>query len=439
MRRMLAILIVAAVCGTVFSLGVLLGPRGGPTSAWDRYAPTTWQVLAAAPALAQEVMQFQPVPPESVAALERARARRRASVPPVPPVPPTPPVPPVPPVPPLSTDHSGDVVRFGSDITILEGQTVVGNVVAMGGDVTVHGHVEGDVVAMGGNVSLHPTGRVDGEVVTIGGQLREQPGSHVGGQRVTAGGLPRGWFPGPFFGFLGMVNSGIKAAWAISKMLFLLLIAWGFTQLAPQRTQTAFDEFRREPLKCMVFGLLAWVLIVPSVVALALVVAILCITIIGIPLALALLLGYALAIALLVVWGYVVGAALLGDRLARQLGRPVSTLTLMAVWGIVALTTIRVVGHLFSGLPMGGAPGGMLVVLAVMVSGALMTVGAGALLRTQLRRDSLGQWWPPRRGATTATAAPDPAAPIPPASPIPSEAPASPMSFSEPEPPPSGL
>jgi hypothetical protein len=445
MRRILAIVVVAAVCGTVFSLGALLGRPGAASAAWERSAPVSWLAHVASTAIAQEVMQFKPVPAESVSALERPRSRRSVSVPPVPPVPAVPPVPPVPPVPsvpavppvpPISTDRSGDVVRFGSDIEIGEGQTVAGDVVAMGGDVTVHGQVEGDVVALGGDVTMGSTGRVEGQVVTIGGHLREVPGSHVGGQRVTAGGLPRGWSPGPFFGFLGIVDSGLKALWAIANMLVLLLIAWGFTQLAPQRTLTAFEEFKREPLKCVVFGLLAWVLIIPSVVALALAVAILCITIIGIPIALAVIIGYAVALAVLVIWGYVVGAALLGERLARQLGRDVSSLTLMAVWGIVALTTIKVVGTLFGGLPMGGGAGGMLGVLAAMASGALTTVGAGALLRTQLRRDSLSQWWPPYRAGGGAAAAPAP--PAPPAAMV---TPAAPMPFGEPpapQSPPSG-
>lgn len=417
MRRLSAMLVVAAACGIVFSLGALMG-RGALTA--EPTPPVSWLLLAHAPALAQEVMQFKPVPPESVSALVRPRPRGSAAPSAIPPPPAAPaepppgaPAPPVPP--PIPSDESGDVVRFGSDIVVREGQTVVGDVVAMGGDVTVNGHVEGEVVAMGGDVHLGPNGRVDGQVVTIGGQLHEEPGSHVGGQRVTAGGLSNRWFPGPIF---GVFNSGLKAAWTIAKMLLVLLVAWGFTQLAPHRTQAAFEMFKNEPVKCLGFGLLAWALIIPSVVALALVVAILCITIIGIPLAIAVLLGYVLAIVLLVVWGYVVGAAVLGERLARQLGRSVSSLTLMAVWGVVALTVIKVVGHLFGGIPMGGAPGGMLVVLATVITGVLVTVGAGSLLTTQLRRDSLSRLWPGTRAAVgRATAAAPAAAPAAPAAP----------------------
>ncbi len=441
MRRLPAMLVITALCGTVVSLGTLSTLRRDGPVRDARRAIHPLPGLAPSQAEAQEVMEFKPVPPESVSTLLKTVVRPRAAAPgPVPaaPVPGTPAVPPAPALPPLpdaAPDQSGDVVRFGSNILIRAGETVVGDVVAMGGDVTVDGHVEGDVVALGGDVLLGPAGRVDGQVVTLGGQLHEQPGSHVGGQRVTAGGLPRGWGGWPFLGFLGMVGSGLKAAWAIAKMAVLLLVAWGFTQLAPNRTLSAYEAFKREPLMCLGLGLLAWALIIPSIVALALVVAILCITIIGIPLALAVLLGYVLTLLLLAVWGYVVGTAVLGERLARQLGRPAPSLTLMAVWGIVALTAIRVVGHLFGGIPMGGAAGGMLVVLSTVLAGVLVTIGAGALLRTQARRDVLGRWWTGARTAPTPAPAGGASPPGPGATPPPPPPPpVSPGSYGPPIP-----
>lgn len=388
MRRLVAGVAVAAVCGTVFSLG----------------------------ALAEETMQFRSVPPESVAALERPRARVTPAPAAVPSVPAAPAAPATPLPPELPTDQSGDVVRFGSDITIREGQTVTGDVVAMGGDVTVNGHVEKDVVAMGGDVYLGPDGKVDGQVVTIGGKLHEQPGSHVGGQRVTADRWPEHWKRGPLFPGRGVFNSGMKATWAVARMLLMLLIAWGITQLAPQRTRTAVDAFKREPVKSLGFGLLAGALFIPSVVALVLVVVILCITIIGIPLALAVILGYVLALILLCLWGSVIGATVLGERLARQTGRSASTLTMMAVWGIVALTAVKVVGHLFGGIPMGGFAGGVLVFLANVTGGILTCIGAGALLWTQLTHDSIRQWWPGGRAqAASEMSAAAPVATPPPA------------------------
>src|SRR5262245_31235775 len=425
MRRWMVVLGVAAVSVATFVLGMALARPGTRDLAQE---PVTigWLLLAPPAARAEETMQFRTVPPESVSALERPRVPRATPSPAVSAVP-APPAAPVPPAAPdLPTDQSGDVVRFGSDITIREGQVVSGDVVAMGGDVTVNGHVEKDVVAMGGDVFLGPDGRVDGQVVTIGGKLHEQPGSHVGGQRVTAEGWPRHWPGRTFPPFGGVFSSGIKAMWTVAKMMLMLLIAWGITQLAPQRTQTAVDAFKREPVKSLGFGLLAGALFIPSVVALALVVAILCITIIGIPLALAVVLGYVLALILLCLWGYVVGASVLGERLSRQLGRSATSLTLMAVWGIVSLTAVKVVGHLFGGIPMGGFAGGVLVFLAAVAGGILTCIGAGALLWTQLTRESIRQWWPGAR-AHSASEAPAAAPPMaPPQAPMPATEPPTP-------------
>lgn len=419
MRRLMAAVGVAAVCGTVFSLGLVLGRPGAPRGPAAEPVVLDWLRIVPQAALAEEPMQFRPVPPESASALERPRAAKVAPAPAaLPPAPASPGVPATPAPPELPTDQSGDVVRFGSDIVIREGQVVSGDVVAMGGDVTVNGTVEKDVVAMGGDVYLGPDGKVDGQVVTIGGKLHEQPGSHVGGQRVTAEGW-RHWRRRSDFPIPHVVSSGIKAMWTVAKMMLALLIAWGITQLAPRRTQIAVDAFKREPVKSLGFGLLAAALLIPSVVALALVVAILCITIIGIPLALAVILGYVLAIILLCLWGSVIGATVLGERLARQMGRPAATLTMMAVWGIVALTAVKVVGHLFGGIPMGGFAGGVLVFFANVTGAILTCIGAGALLWTQLTRDSIRQWWPGSRANATGDVAA--ASPIvtPQASPMP--------------------
>ena len=423
MRRLAAVLVVAALCGTAVSLGILSDLARHGVCKDARRATRPLSMLASSPAQAEEVMDFKHVPAESVSSLVGPNARSRSELPAAPSAPgaPSAPEPPTPPALGSAPDKSGDVVRFGTDITIRADETVVGDVVAMGGDVTVDGHVEGDVVAMGGDVYLGSGGRVDGQVVTIGGQLHEQPGSHVGGQRVATGGLPRRWMGWPLVGVLGIVGSGLKALWAIARMIVMLLIAWGFTQLAPNRTRSAYDAFRSEPLMCLGLGLLAWALFIPSIVALVLVVAILCITIIGIPLAIAVVLGYVMALLLLAVWGYVVGTAVLGERLSRQLGRPAASLTLMAVWGVVSLTAIRVAGLLFGGIPMGGAPGGLLVFIAGVLCWVLGTMGAGALLRTQVRRDALRRLWPNRAAATppaggaSPTSEP-PAPPTPPAS-----------------------
>src|SRR5262245_20236319 len=155
----------------------------------------------------ERTMRFRPVPAESAttfdhadmaaardrqaaadSAVRRSRAPRAIPAIPEPPNPEAgdnaePPPPPEAPEPSVRTT-SGDIVRFGSDITIKPGQLIEGDVVSFGGEIEVLGHVTGNVSAMGGNVSLAPSARVDGDVVCIGGTLTEEPGSSVGGQRV---------------------------------------------------------------------------------------------------------------------------------------------------------------------------------------------------------------------------------------------------------------
>ena len=69
-----------------------------------------------------------------------------------------------------------DIVRVGENITIEAGQTVRGDVVAVGGTVTVLGHVRGDAVAIGGDVDLTGGGTVDGDAVSVGGTVKRGEG-----------------------------------------------------------------------------------------------------------------------------------------------------------------------------------------------------------------------------------------------------------------------
>jgi hypothetical protein len=432
----------AALGLAIVFAGVLAGRDGGltPSGPTSRIAARIVGRVAEAviadvrSAQAQEVLEFKPVPAESVSKLERSRARRRPSItvttdPPEPPEPPEPPDPPE--APEVAFGKSGNVMRIGSDVHVESNQVVSGDLLAVGGDVTVDGHVEGDVVAMGGDVKLSATARVDGDVASIGGELIEEPGAFVGGQRVTAVGMKgaRG-LPGrdrlrlkQEFERVGHVGSSM--VW----LLIMLAVAWGISKLAPGRTGAALAILKRETLLSLGIGALVWALIIPSVVALALVVAILCITIIGIPLALAALLGYAVFLVVLWVWGYVVGTLAVGDwasarmsaRAAATSGAATTTtpasLSRRAVLGVLIVSGAGLAGEilqtLFFAPPLQGF--GVFISVVSTVAGALAaTFGAGAWLRSEFKSGTLGRWWSGRR-AQTAAAASAPAPSVPPA------------------------
>ena len=393
-------------------------------------------------------LEFHPVPSESAETITRRAGGASAPVPPPTAMPesPTPPEPP-------RIVKSGDIMRVGSDIHVASDEVVHGSVSAIGGDVTVDGHVQGDVTAMSGDVFLGSTARVDGDVVSVGGQLHEEPGAYVGGQRVSA-------MPGRRLRHLralhreeeseGMGPVGAAFVW----LIVLLALSLGIVQLTPGRTAAAVETLRRAPLLSFGIGALILALIIPSVIALCLVVAFLCITIIGIPLALAAMVGYALFFAVFGVWGFVVGAGAVGEGvIARQraaaaagpgpagaavvVGDPASPParrwnTAPVVRG-VAVGVLAMAGALVVGTVLGSASmpapfrvlGGFMFVIAIIALSTSALAGGGAWLRSEFATGTLGRWWDRRkpRGAPIAppvAATPPPAAAAPP--PLPPEA-----------------
>ncbi|MBI1798606.1 MAG: polymer-forming cytoskeletal protein [Candidatus Eisenbacteria bacterium] len=387
-------------------------------------------------AWADEMLQFHPVSAESAARIEDRSRRARATVTPPPPaaarasaahgsaaappatapasaadsLKPLPPEAPAVPAEPAPPRHSGEMMRIGSDIHVERDQTIEGDVVAISGDVRVDGHVKGSVQALGGDVYLSSNARVDGDVAAVRGELHEESGAYVGGQRVTALGgssvrIGRNHLH-PMLDEMGRpVRQAHRAVKELVHLLVMLGLVWLALRITPHRTAVAVDVLRRETAASLGVGLLTWVLVVPSLVALALVVAILCITIIGIPVALAALMAYSVLLVVLFFWGFIVGAAWLGGQL---MGRSNSSLLRLALTGTAIIIGLRAVGHLIGMVPFFGFLGGLFVVVGWALSGTAITLGAGALLRSESASGALGRWWRNWRGDPTRAVGPAP-------------------------------
>jgi hypothetical protein len=443
-------------------------------------------VLAPAEAYAER-LEFEEVPAESVSAFERRRARareraretaqqvrdevrsrvreavqvaREAQAP----------EPPVPPVPPgedgdvveitdeprtiTLSSKSGNITRIGSDIEITEDQVVVGDVVAVGGDVTVAGRVEGDVAAMGGDVHLTSTARVEGDVVCMGGRLVEDEGAEVGGQRVSGLGSPGSRVTVQGDDEIPRQRGRGDEDRVIGGLISLLLAlgaAWIFAGLGGGRTTAAAATLRRAPLLCAGIGGLVFALIVPSLVALALVVALLCITIIGIPVALAALLAYFLFLFVVWVWGYVIAASVVGQwalgrrspAVAGAIPPPAPSILRGALIGVLILSGAAFVGRLLQAAgPLGGI-GTLIGVLSWIAFALAVLLGSGAWIRSELETGTLMRWWRGNQWGRSKAPAPAPAAaappspeppPVPPAYAPPPPAPAPPSAYMPPEP-----
>ena len=359
------------------------------------------------------------LPPSARRAIERAKqeAEAKAGRIPTPPTPPTPGIPHEP-----NMDEGDDYVRFGEDITIPEGKTIDGDVVAIGGDVTVYGHVTGDCVSVGGTVQVRGKGVVDGDVVAMGGGVNTTDSGSVGGSNVSLGSFPfkhsdRFW---PMVWCFGAVGTGIWVFMTIIRLALTLFFAWLALLLAKERMTYAVESMYQAFGRSFLWGLAGLgiaIMVVPTATIViilvgAIAVAILAITIIGIPVAILLLIamvlaivGMVLALLLAMFLGYLNGAMFLGQRI---LGRPASApgRPLVAILiGASLLAALHVASRLIGlvgvlvfhpiAIALGIAAGALVVILTI--------AGFGAMIMTRFARGPRGegavgaQWWPPSR------------------------------------------
>jgi len=258
---------------------------------------------------------------------------------------------------------SNDLVRFGEDITIPAGKVVEGDVVAIGGDVTVLGRVKGDVLSVGGAVEVRGGGAVEGDAVSLGGGVSTSDSASVAGSNVSIGTM-RFWHGAgmlPMLGMIGAVSFGAWLATTVLKLALTLFFAWIALLLWKAGILRASSKLHEQFGKSFLWGLLTMaglVVAIPvGIIALVLLcviaVVILCITIIGIPVALLLVIALVLAIVGLIVGvifavflGYLNGAHYLGRRiLGARSDRYASPLWAIAV-GMAVVLALGLLGHL---------------------------------------------------------------------------------------------
>jgi hypothetical protein len=202
--------------------------------------------------------------------------------------------------------HGSERVKFGESITIGADETV-DKAVAIGGSVTIAGHVRRDAVAIGGSVTLLPGARVDGDAVAIGGTVSVPEGATLDGDNVSLGGpIPTmagslaGWVAGGRPRLRGMFGFAARATRAVLLYVVAVVVALAFPAAL---TRTRHYLVERPGLSAL--GGLAIVLgFAPLCVLLA-------VTIIGIPL----IPVAAMVLAALLVFGFTVSASWLGHRL----------------------------------------------------------------------------------------------------------------------------
>ena len=177
-----------------------------------------------------------------------------------------------------SAGSGGSVNGSGADSVTVGGQIAVQpeevrhNVVVVGGQAHVDGHVTDSVVVILGRAELGSQAQVAGDVVAFLGQIDRQPGARIQGQYVVIGDGPAGmlgteWFRYPQQWF----NQGLlwarvfphQYAWPWALGLFCLLV-YGFIYLLfPGPVERSVTALEKAPGTALLVGVLAVVLTGP--------------------------------------------------------------------------------------------------------------------------------------------------------------------------------
>jgi hypothetical protein len=246
---------------------------------------------------------------------------------------------------------SHDIIKVGRDIIVEESEKVDGDVVSVGGDVTVKGTVLGNVAAVGGDVFVDSTAVIEGDAVSVGGDVEKEPGAVIKGEkiRVRVGFLPKKLFKPtpsvvfppthmfrlpPFFAGFG----GLALFARIIKIMLLLFLGIVVISIVPKNVAKVKGKIREDFLKSALMGLAAEILVIP-------VLLLLIVTIIGIPVAI--LVAPLLILAALIL-GYTGISYFIGEKLREGTSLKPDSPVMTLVIGILAVESVlllaRVVG-----------------------------------------------------------------------------------------------
>jgi len=286
----------------------------------------------------------------------------------------------------------GDIVEFGKDITVEEGEKVAGDVVAIWGDVRVNGIVEGSAVSIGGNVFISSTAVIETDAVSVGGKVIREPGAIIKGQRVGLSFLPRHIsrsLAGPY------LFRGASFLFSFLTVLFIFFLGIVVLALVPKNVQKIKDKVTQNVWKSGLIGFLGEILILPAFILLL-------ITIIGIPVALLIL---PLAVLLGLLLGYTGVSLLVGEKLKQNTNLKPQTQMMTLALGILAVeffslfsSFLKVFWGFFSPFAL------IFTIIGFLITYVVVTIGFGAAILTFLGTRPKDKPVP----ATPATAQPPP-------------------------------
>lgn len=153
---------------------------------------------------------------------------------------------------------SAEIVRFNEKIVVSKGQTIDGDVVAIGGPVDVQGTVRGNAVAIGGSVTLLPGGKVEGDAVAIGGRVSKKGGTLTGSETSV----------GPHFTWTDRRDEEDSWLWKILRSIGMIALLTLLAAIFPKPMERITFAAERAPLASILWGVAAMLAFVPLMVLL---------------------------------------------------------------------------------------------------------------------------------------------------------------------------
>lgn len=239
-----------------------------------------------------------------------------------------------------SGESVANLLVLGGSVTLEAGSTA-SDVLVLGGSTAVNGAVHGNVMVVGGQLTLGKTAVVDGDVSTAGGSFNRLDGAVVSGRVLQSVNGPMAFrlpaattYREPIYN-VAVDSTGAQIGWWFLKSIGLAAAAVLVLLFAPRLTERTGEAAVRKPWQAGGLGLLVAILSLPVLVAFA-------ITLIGIPITILL----AIALGVISAFGWIAIGLEVGKRLNIALSQEwpavvsagVGTLLLSLVANGVGLT-----------------------------------------------------------------------------------------------------
>jgi hypothetical protein len=292
----------------------------------------------------------------------------------------------------------GGTARLGN-FTIGTNQQMTGHLLVVRGNADVYGQLLGNLVTVEGDVYVHDGGVVVGDILALGGEVRQDKKGEIGGEvrQLPAAKLLTPTAPAaPAAPPSAVTTIFRRGAGVVGVLLTLAVLGFGLVLFGRPNLEVVSDTVSHSFGRAFVTGLLGQILLLPTfgmlVVGLILSVA----GILLLPFAVAV---YGLLVVVGVVGGCLAVAHAIGETYVRRrmalgsmMGSPNSYRYLLI--GLSSVAVFWLSWALFGWVPVAG---NLILVMAFLVTWLLGTAGFGATLlsRAGIRESFAGRLLPP--------------------------------------------